>query len=170
MFNELIKKMDGVDRDYIERRICDWKHRVAALYDLIFVWLRDQSEYSVKRDDTVKMYEMIMHEYQIAPTTVEVLDIYRHGKLVMSFKPAGLWVLGINGRINVLCKDGGYLLIDKSEKFQESKWFLMFLSQAKDKPFDKELFLTLLHEQKTDTSRRRTKGGVRIAKQPRKEA
>jgi hypothetical protein len=49
----------------------------------------------------------------------------------MNIKPVGLWILGGNGRMDIISKNKNYTLIDLSDNFRSSKWYLYEASDKK---------------------------------------
>ena len=129
----------------IENRIDDWMERVSKLYTFIKESLSSVPSYSTKENSEVTMYEELMQKYQLPPRQLKVLDIYHEGHIVATLKPIGLWIIGANGRVDFLSKEGAVLLVDKSEKLHSSNW-TCYTKTKKDKgePFDKEHFLQFL--------------------------
>ncbi len=91
------------------------------------------------------MYEEIMQQYQVEPTTMKVLDIYKGNNIVATIKPIGLWLIGANGRVDILCKNGTATLIDKSDKFEKPDWIAYYGTKGfEGKPFNIHFLYELL--------------------------
>ncbi len=134
-----------ITKEYVEKKIQNWKARITNLYSIIAEWLKFSSAYSTKKQSSIKMYEELMHKFQIPPTSLKVLDIYYKDHIVATIKPVGLWIIGANGRLDILYKNGSITLVDESEQFKEPEWFA-YSRSGKDngKSFDQEYFLQLL--------------------------
>jgi len=114
--------MNEINKPYIENRVQDWIQRVNNLYSTVKKTLGSIKEIEFSETKKVSMYEELMQEYNVQPVNLPVLEIRNKKKLIDSFKPIGLWVLGANGRIDILTKHGAYILVDTSEKSSESIW------------------------------------------------
>ena len=143
MIQEIEKKMD---KQQVEKRVRDWKKRVNELYSTIKVWLKD-TEYSVKPGPKLKMYEELMYHYDVPAIDIETVDIYRNKNFVLAMKPKGLWIIGVNGGIDILSTKGSYYIADSAEQFEPPKWRLY--KKDKDKKNGLELnentFIELLN-------------------------
>ncbi len=135
----------NVDKQQVEKRVKDWKKRISDLYSIVKLWLKD-SEYSLKLGNKVTMYEEQMSQFNVPSTEVDSAEIYKEGKKVMIIKPKGLWVIGANGRIDILSTDGNNMLIDYSEPFEAPKWKLYNGDKKNGVEFTKEKFLQILNK------------------------
>ncbi|MDD5214216.1 MAG: hypothetical protein PHQ03_01595 [Methylococcales bacterium] len=126
----------------IEKKVEDWETRIQSLYASVKDWL--PSGYTVKEQSEVTMFEELMQQYDVPPKQLKVLDIYNANRIIATFKPIGLWVIGANGRVDVLSKKGAILLVDKAEKFQTPNWLSYTKDKSESTPFDKEYFLNIL--------------------------
>ena len=134
-----------LSKEHIEKRLEDWKSRISNLYSSIENWLASNPSYSIKIQTEVPMYEEIMQQYQVGSTTMKVLDIYKGDHIVASIKPIGLWLIGANGRVDILCKNGTATLIDKSDKFEKPEWIAYSGTKSYEgKPFNTRFLYDLL--------------------------
>jgi len=93
------------------------------------------------------MYEELMEKFQVEPAKLNVLDIYHGNRIVATLKPIGLWLIGANGRIDILHKNGTITLVDKAEDFGHPEWFAFRGAKSyKGKPFNSDYLLELLEE------------------------
>lgn len=114
--------LSGVSKEDIENRVKDWKKRLSRLYKEIERYVNTQKELTLKNGPTVIMHEELMQKYGVGSEKLRTLDIYRNSKLFTSFKPVGLWVIGANGRIDILNAKESYILVDTSDKYSEPNW------------------------------------------------
>ena len=140
IMEEIITK---VDKQHIEQRVYDWKKRVSELYAEIKLWLKD-SEYSIKLGSKQKMYEELMSQFGVPATEVDTADIYKNNQFKLTIKPKGLWIIGANGRIDILTTKGNYMLVDSAEQFAEPNWKLFNADKKKGVDFNKQSFIQLL--------------------------
>lgn len=109
-------------KEDIEKRIDDWVLRISDLYSSIREWLESAPSYVIKERSDVTMYEELMQKYNIPQKTLTSLDIYCDKHIVVTIRPIGLWIIGANGRVDILFKDGAVTLVDESERFQTPSW------------------------------------------------
>ena len=134
-----------VDKHQVEKSVKDWKKRFSDLYSDIKSWLKD-SDYSIKHGNKLTMYEKQMEQFNVHPTEIDTADIYKDNKIVLSIKPRGLFIIGANGRIDILSTNGHYMIIDHSEPFETPQWKLYNGSKKTAVEFTKQTFLNLLNK------------------------
>lgn len=134
-----------VDKQYVEKRVRDWKKRISDLYSIIKLWLKD-SEYSLKLGPKLTMYEELMSQFNVHSTEINSADIYKDNKIVLTIKPIGLWVIGVNGRVDILSTKGNHMLLDFSEEFETPQWKLFNGDKKNGVEFTKQSFFQLLHK------------------------
>ncbi len=132
-----------IDKSQIEKQVRDWKKRIADLYKTIKAWTK-QTEYSIKNGTKLTMYEELMALSNVPPAEVETADIYKDGKIILSFKPKGLWIIGVNGAIEILSEHGSYMLIDRAEQFNTPKWKIYHRDRGNGIDFNKKSLFQLL--------------------------
>lgn len=137
---DTIKK---VDKQQVEKRVRDWKKRVSELYSTMKIWLKD-SEYSLKVGPKVIMYEGLMSQFDVPSTEIDTIDIYKGKNFVLTLKPKGLWIIGANGRIDILSIVGSYTLVDLAEPFEVPNWKLFNGDKKNGIEFNKQTFFKLL--------------------------
>lgn len=141
--NEEIE-VEYMDNEYIQKRIDDWKKRINDLYDTITQWLEPDSNFKIKRINDLSMYEELMANFNISATKIDSADIYYRDKLIFTFKPYGLWIIGANGRIDLINKSGNIILIDTANHFEKPVWKLHLKNTSKGYEFSKDTFLKLI--------------------------
>ncbi len=136
--------MAEIDKTYIESRVRDWLDRIDNIYNSVRRALENIEDIECVTTRQVVMHEELMQTYSVPSKNVPILDIKRSGSLLASFKPIGLWVVGANGRIDILTKDGAFILVDVAEEGSPSAWKVYTPNNRKDgKPFD-SLFINEL--------------------------
>ena len=138
-----------ITEQQVQARVDDWVKRVQGLYDDIKNWLKPVEGLRIDENQNATMYEELMEEVGISPRPMPTLDIYDGEELIARLKPIGLWIIGANGRVDLMRQGGAVVLVDESEQFQVSKWIAhdrkhYMAGQA----LTKELFLCLLGIQK----------------------
>lgn len=132
-------------KKYLLERIDDWKKRISNLYALVNNWLIDQQGYTMKTNNTVNMYEELMQKYGIEKQLIDVADIFKHDKLILSIKPVGLWIIGANGRVDLITKNDSFIMVDVADWQENPQWTIF---KSKDRRngqiFSKEIFYNLI--------------------------
>jgi len=137
--------MSEIDKEYIEKRVEDWIQRVDRVFSLVRDSLSGNPEIELVQNKTVSMHEELMQKYEVSPVNLPVLEIRRKSVLLASFKPMGLWVIGANGRIDILTKEGSYILVDLEGKEKPSNWQVYTPKNRKNSiAFDKEFLWELV--------------------------
>jgi len=132
-----------ISKQIVEKRVRDWKKRVADLYSTIKLWLKD-SEYTLMLGPKLPMFEGLMSQFHIPATEVDTADVYKNKNFMLAIKPRGLWVVGANGRIDILTTKGNYTLVDFAEQFKTPHWTLFNGDKNNGVEFNKQSFLQLL--------------------------
>lgn len=131
-----------MDKDHILKRITDWKKRVSNLYKETKSWIKDRPDLLIAIGNPMPMYEGLMQSFKIKPTEIDTADISKGKKYLLSFKPKGLWMIGANGRVDIISRIGSFILIDKADQFETPNWHIYTATDRQNaKPFNqKELF------------------------------
>jgi hypothetical protein len=114
--------MTNIDKPYIQNRVSEWKKRIADLYALVEAGLAGLNDVRVEKSRHTLMHEELMHKSGVGSEKLPILDIYKKDSLAATFKPVGLWVIGANGRIDILTSKGSYILVDKAEHGTAPQW------------------------------------------------
>ena len=129
-----------MERSHILKRVADWKSRIDHLYSDISSWLSNKQDYSCKIGHPTLMLEDLMRTFEIPQQRVNTLDIFYKQKIVLAFKPKGLWIIGANGRIDILSGKGSFMLVDSAEQFQQPIWKLLSTDKKTKSSFNQEVF------------------------------
>lgn len=133
-----------MDKVQVERQVRDWRKRISDLYVTIGDWTK-QTEYSIKIGNKIMMYEELMARFNVDPMEINTADVYKDERIVLTFKPKGLWTIGANGRVDILSMRGSYVLLDTAEQFRNPKWKLYNGDKKSGVDFTKHSFLQLLN-------------------------
>lgn len=114
--------MTEINKEFIEERVNDWILRLNGIFSFVKKTLGNESEIQFYDEKTVIMNEELMQKYDVNPVELSILEIKKGNKLLASFKPKGLWVIGANGRIDILTAKGSYILVDLEGKEKPSDW------------------------------------------------
>jgi hypothetical protein len=141
-----LEETNPVNKAHVKKRVKDWKKRVSGLYKTIEAWLAETPDYAIVAGHPMKMYEELMQQFGIQPEDVETADLFKNSKLELTFKPKGLWIIGANGRVDIISRNGNYMLVDYSDQFQDPKWHIYTTQDRQNgRPFTKTELLNILN-------------------------
>lgn len=109
-------------RAHVKERVIDWERRINALYANVAHWAK-QAGLRTERTRSVLMSEELMQKFAVPDHELPVLDIARENQTIASFVPIGLWVIGANGRIDVVTNAGTHILVDRG--IENTEWILV---------------------------------------------
>lgn len=137
--------IEYMDREHVKKRVDDWEHRVNSLISEIKNWVSQDSDVEFKSARNQQMEEGLMKTFEVPMREIASADIFYKGKLAIAIKPFGLWIMGANGRIDLLTSKGIFVVVDSSEQFNPPKW-QVFMKDNKSKGFEltKEIFYQIL--------------------------
>ncbi|MDP4022394.1 hypothetical protein Q8W71_07155 [Methylobacterium sp. NEAU 140] len=113
--------------DRVERRVDDWLGRLNRLRSQMQEWATssDLPELTVEDKPPAIMSEELMRRFDVGAQQMPVFEFRAGPKRVMRFQPKGLWVIGANGRIDLITRSAAPILVDRSEPLsQSSDWQL----------------------------------------------
>lgn len=135
-----------ITKEHLVERIKDWKERISNLYKMINTWLEEKQGYSIRISDKVNMYEELMKRFGIEQQFLDVADIYKDNKIILTIKPVGLWIIGANGRIDLISKDGSFIMVDIADHFEDPNWTIFRSNDRRNSQIlSKELFFDILN-------------------------
>lgn len=118
-----------IDRAHIERRVKDWSDRVQTLYRQIEAWL--PAGWTIEKRGAVRMHEELMQKFAVPPQSLPVLELFHDGKPSARIEPRGLWIIGANGRLDLIKGADHYIIIDAAENFAPPAWQIAPLSDRR---------------------------------------
>lgn len=116
--------IEFMDSNYVKKRVDDWERRIENLILKLKDWSKSIPGLKIKDARRQKMHEGFMKEFNISMREIPSVDILKEGKIIMVVKPFGLWIMGANGRIDLLTANGNNILVDISKEFSEARWLL----------------------------------------------
>jgi hypothetical protein len=125
------------------KRVDNWAERIRTLYDQVTPWA-EHAGLKTERTRKVLMSEELMQQFGVPDREMPVLDILRGDQTVASFVPVGLWLIGANGRIDVVTLGGSYALIDRARELNPSEWVVLGASRREFRAFDETEFRRLV--------------------------
>lgn len=136
--------LELMDSEYIRLRINDWKNRIENLYSLIEEWISGKPGYKIKIINDLIMYEELMKNFELPSEILKSADLLFNDNLLLTLKPFGLWIIGANGRIDIISRSGNFILVDYSDKFQKPDWKIYLKNKKENYSFSRDLFLKLI--------------------------
>lgn len=144
------------ERDYgrrwhnrIERRADDWIERLHELRSQMAAWLQDSdlAHLAIVDQPPVRMSEPLMQRFGVEPRMMPTFEIRVGAQRVMRFLPKALWIIGANGRVDLITKVAAPILVDRSEPLSRpSNWQLYDSSNLRDSvPLTEATFRNLVH-------------------------
>jgi hypothetical protein len=142
---DVLEEMTGASLSpgHIEARLRDWEHRIADLYALVGAWL--PAGWTAVSNRTTRMLEQPMREVGAPPRYLPVLDLLENGKVVTTIEPRGLWIVGMNGRLDLRRGVSRFLIADMADNFEAPRWKLSSMTdRLRQRPLDRAALLAVL--------------------------
>lgn len=111
-----------ITKQHIELRVQDWVDRINSLYELIREALSAKADISICTPHSIDMHEELMQQFNVPSVELPVLNIKKNNQVVVTVKPVGLWVIGANGRVDLLSEQGSYILVDQAAHGAKPNW------------------------------------------------
>lgn len=110
-------------KSYVQKRLRDWRRRIDALFKQIERWAVDEwGEASVTWGSRRQRHEYAMQQAGVPPRDLPTLTV-RAEKQPLEFLPSCLWIIGANGRIDVIAGQSSYSLVATGgEESRRSDW------------------------------------------------
>lgn len=134
----MMKRMQEEIDDYqnlltegeVHQRVDDWIERLRNLRLSVERWINEEPQYELHTVDApaVPMLERMMVEFKIPSELMPAFSVVRGDEILALFKPVALWVIGANGRVDIVTKKSAPILIDSATHFGDPRW-RMYLSK-----------------------------------------
>lgn len=126
---------DELTADYVQQRVADWVKRIEALYADVERWL--PVGWTARRGTSVPMHEELMRKVGVPSRGLPTLELIHGGVVSATLRPYGLWIIGTNGRIDLVKGQERYLLLDHAGTFEPADWRTAPSTARRDsKPFN----------------------------------
>ena len=99
---------DEIDFVTVHARVGGWRDRINALYQQLKGW--SPAEYKWDTTQHLTMYEEMMKNYGVDPIELPVLSINDRSGWKAKIIPYGLWIIGGDGRLDLLTGARRYLI------------------------------------------------------------
>lgn len=134
--------------DQIEKRAEDWIARLRGLRSRMEAWLKvpGLDHLGIVDLPALTMSEELMRHFEVPPKMMPVFEIRAGNQRVMRFQPKGLWIIGANGRVDLITKAAAPILVDQSEPLSSSTdWQLYDSSKSgRSVPLTQETFVDFI--------------------------
>lgn len=92
----------------VQARVDEWRDRINALYQQLKNW--SPTEYKWDMSQHLTMHEELMKNYGVSPIELPVLNISDTSGWKAKIIPYGLWIIGGDGRLDLLTGARRYLI------------------------------------------------------------
>jgi hypothetical protein len=134
--------------DQIEKSADDWVERLGGLRCLMESWLQtsDLAHLRFVDQPPVRMSEELMRRFGVSPRMMPAFEIWAGNQRVMRFQPKGLWIIGANGRVDLVTKAAAPILVDQSEARSTFRNWQLYDSRNPNRsvPLTQETFTDLV--------------------------
>jgi hypothetical protein len=131
-------------RERVKVRVEDWIRRLNELKATIKSWL--PSGLTIIDRPRISMREELMTRFGIPAAEMPSFEVHQGESKLMRVQPKGLWIVGANGRVDVITPTGSFILVDRSTPLShQPDWFYSDPSQRTSLTrLTKETFLDIL--------------------------
>jgi hypothetical protein len=134
---------DELTSDHVRKRVEDWLSRIDNLYKSLEEWL--PNGWSTRRGASVSMHEELMRNNGVPARDLPTLELLHNGIVGVKIRPYGLWIIGANGRIDLIKGHDRYLILDHAKTFEAPSWHIAAATERQNpKPFDRGRLEALL--------------------------
>lgn len=126
----------------IASRVRDWLERLEALRTLVGTCIAADDELSRLRivaRPPVVLDDEPMRRFGVAPVAMPSFDLCDGARRICRFLPKGLWVIGANGRVDLVGRQTSCILVDEARPLSGfSSWQMFFSATGERRPLDGE--------------------------------
>jgi hypothetical protein len=139
-----MKLTEEMTKSTVMGRIHDWKARLEALFDQVESWISDPAV-QVQRAYSPQTFEEPMKRHKVKPGMIPSLTLLK-GKRRIVFSPHMLWILGVDGQVDIRTENEHFVLVDMREDPEsESNWRIIDRDiRVGTRKFSKALFKQIL--------------------------
>lgn len=136
--NDVLEEVtsETITKDHVVKRVDDWVDRLNKLYEVVEGWL--PPGWHAEQRGVAIMAEEMMRKFNIRPRDIPVLQLKSGDGRSASLEPRGLWVVGVNGRLDLLIGPKHFLIVDRAKNFATPDWQIVDFHKRKEfEKFDK---------------------------------
>lgn len=135
-----------LDSAHVEQRAKKWISDVSQLFDQAASWAT-ALRFTTEHKPYTPMHEELMQRFGVKSLPQTLLAISKGKTVVATLIPIGLWVIGANGRIDLLTVKQNFMLINAAPYPDAADWKIVSLSSPPSfHNFDQDFFKALLNE------------------------
>jgi hypothetical protein len=141
--------VEDIDVEHTARLVDDWIARLEALRSQVAGWLAaDFPSLRVVDRAPVPMHQAPMRRAGLAPVQMPAFEILGGAARFMRFHPKGLWIIGANGRVDIVTRLAAPMLCDRSEPLAPQTDWRIYDSRLRLRgvPWTRAYFADLLGE------------------------
>lgn len=131
------------DRSRVAGHVEEWAVRVETLYDEVTVWAREAG-LTALRDRKIPMSEELMQRYAVPDRQMPILDLLDGVASVVTMKPDGLWLIGFDGAIDVITRQGTVWLVGEPRHPDPPVWTIVDPANRRRTPWGRDAFMRVL--------------------------
>ncbi|MFZ0507288.1 MAG: hypothetical protein WAM29_04135 [Methylocella sp.] len=122
----------------------DWIRRLEDLKETMGRWL--PSGMSIFDLPPIRMHEELMRKFNVQAASMPTFEVHEGQRKVMRVQPKGLWIIGANGRVDLITATSSLILVDQSEPYSDTPDWRYYAPNNRRKPtqFDQAAFIELL--------------------------
>ena len=117
---ELTQFEPQIDKAHVEKRVLNWVARIQTLYVELAAWL--PAGWSAVQSGSVSMNEPLMRDYGVPARELPMLTLLQGACPEGELTPRDLWIIGANGRIDLVRRLERYVIVDVAENFEPPLW------------------------------------------------
>ena len=129
----------------VDERVRDWIKRLTELKATMERWL--PSGMSITDRSPILMNEELMKKFNVSPAQMPTFEIRKGAQPIMRIQPKGLYIIGANGRVDLITSTASYILVDEAEPLSDNPDWRYYSpsNRQKSTQLDKSQFLRLLN-------------------------
>lgn len=133
-----------LERKDVLNRVEDWESRLSSLFTQVQQWVVECPTLQVDMSRSVTMSEQLMRNFGVSDRELPILDVLQDQEAVASLVPRALWIIGANGRVDLITRGGTQILVHDTT-LEPPMWQVADQSdRTKLSLFDKHKFFELL--------------------------
>lgn len=133
----------------ISERVKDWINRLKNLQETVTTWVCESGieGLTVESAEPCLMREELMVNHNVQAAKIPSFRVLRNRSQVALFRPKALWVVGANGRVDIITQSGAPMLVDASEPMTpKPHWKLYPTGKFSPVEFTQEEFFKLIRK------------------------
>lgn len=134
---------DAVTPAHVAKRADDWERRLVDLYTLLESWL--PPGWTARRSRTIPMHEELMRQVGLGERQIPALDLIGQGEVRATADPRALWIVGVNGRVDLYTPKGAFFIFDVANSFAPPEWQVVSAqNRMQREPLSRDWFKSVL--------------------------